>query len=1064
MFLLLPLLVLLMFSCAPNAESVEIPIKYTLARKAQVSLLIKDSNGKVVRELLHGAPRAKGANTEMWDGRDEKGQPVPAGNYRWKLLSTQGLSAEYLLTIGSGSPDIKQPGVLWPGNHNGVWAVVQDESGLYFGGSGEGTPPLIKQSRGDRRLWAIPHWLEAWQGPVDLALAGGKVWMLHGNGNLWSADATTGQPEGKSGSILWDKNDANHTKNLGATQVLDMDARGNQMVASYANHNAVRWLNLANANVQDEATVPEPLGIALAPDKKVLVISQGKVVFLSRENKTPQTLITGLTSPWRLAVDQKRGDIFVAERGGGQQVKKFSKDGRLLATFGPKGGRQKQGLYNAKGFRDIVNITADDEGGFYVCEWHGAPRRTAHFTSDGRVAREWYGGQMYANFAVADPTDPTLVWLDSDWGELIQARVDYGKKTWAVRATYRFQDLADGLIDGTRHGGSRWFVRRRGSETYLLREGGIFQVLRVDEKNRRLIPLFVGDTNLGHDWNMKSEASPTLKRIVESKRGELGELQNVPMSWADANVDGHVQEDEIKFVDFRTLLAAHFGSGAGSAAKLVSAGATPSLKIPTWGSATRERELLNFLQWAASGAPQFVDVETKWDPQPADITDADNRADTMVWIDKEGNRFLARNTEGAKPFGQGFWGSRVGGNRLVKWNKNGKVEWEVGKHAPGTEARAGEAKYFWRVVGAPRGCIAVSDVEGGATLVWDQDGLWVGRFFDNINLQAAPREAYVLSSENFGGSLYENPTTGTVFFYGGGTNHNPVYRIDGWDQFERQTGTITVGSPVAGQIKQSGNAGIARPALARIPNRPEVKLDGDLSDWKGVAPLIITDGVKTVARVYLGWNNGQAGFGDDAIYAAFDVTTNRPWKTAATPQLAFQGGASVDMKIGPLTGETSPQGPLGIRAVAAPVGGKTTVFEFAQIRPTNIRIPDHGYDNWKAAPATYETGNGKVSFVRAAPLQWADVVWAAQKPKPDGTGYIVEMRVPISGIITTWPIAGKKGEKFRLDLGVTLANAQGTASRVRLNWHSKDPNDMATQDVYTEALLRPQNWGTAVLE
>jgi hypothetical protein len=71
------------------------------------------------------------------------------------------------------------------------------------------------------------------------------------------------------------------------------------------------------------------------------------------------------------------------------------------------------------------------------------------------------------------------------------------------------------------------------------------------------------------------------------------------------------------------------------------------------------------------------------------------------------------------------------------------------------------------------------------------------------------------------------------------------------------------------------------------------------------------------------------------------------------------------------------------------------------------------------------------------------------------------MRVPISGIITTWPLAEKQGEKFRFDLGVTLANAQGNASQVRLNWHSKDPNDMATQDVYTEAVLRPQNWALA---
>jgi hypothetical protein len=81
-----------------------------------------------------------------------------------------------------------------------------------------------------------------------------------------------------------------------------------------------------------------------------------------------------------------------------------------------------------------------------------------------------------------------------------------------------------------------------------------------------------------------------------------------------------------------------------------------------------------------------------------------------------------------------------GATVVVKWNKNGKLEWEVGRHAPGTQARPGEAKYFWRVVGVAHGCIAVSDAEDGATHVWDQDGLWVGRFFDNVNLQAAPKK------------------------------------------------------------------------------------------------------------------------------------------------------------------------------------------------------------------------------------------------------------------------------------------------------------------------------------
>ena len=94
---------LLVFSCALcwAADEAGIAIGYNLPEDGRVSMLICSSEGPVVRELLHAAPREKGKNTEVWDGLDERGKPVPAGEYIWKLLLTQGLRAEYLLTLGT---------------------------------------------------------------------------------------------------------------------------------------------------------------------------------------------------------------------------------------------------------------------------------------------------------------------------------------------------------------------------------------------------------------------------------------------------------------------------------------------------------------------------------------------------------------------------------------------------------------------------------------------------------------------------------------------------------------------------------------------------------------------------------------------------------------------------------------------------------------------------------------------------------------------------------------------------------------------------------------------------
>src|SRR5687767_13966120 len=62
-------------------------ITYTLAEDARVSLVVSNADGAVVCELLHGAPRVAGTHVEAWDGRDERGLPLPAGTYTWKLLA-----------------------------------------------------------------------------------------------------------------------------------------------------------------------------------------------------------------------------------------------------------------------------------------------------------------------------------------------------------------------------------------------------------------------------------------------------------------------------------------------------------------------------------------------------------------------------------------------------------------------------------------------------------------------------------------------------------------------------------------------------------------------------------------------------------------------------------------------------------------------------------------------------------------------------------------------------------------------------------------------------------------
>ena len=87
------------------------------------------------------------------------------------------------------------------------------------------------------------------------------------------------------------------------------------------------------------------------------------------------------------------------------------------------------------------------------------------------------------------------------------------------------------------------------------------------------------------------------------------------------------------------------------------------------------------------------------------------------------------------------------------------------------------------------------------------------------------------------------------------------------------------------------------------------------------------------------------------------------------------------------------------------------------------------------------------------------------KPDPDGQeapnpGYVVEFLVHPDWL----PVPLQRGQSLRLDVSVQTSNQQGTKTTSRLPWHSKDPTDMATDDVYYESLLRPGNWCEARAE
>ena len=1032
----------------------ETRIKFDLPEDGRVSIIVRNADG-VVRELLHAAPRKAGANVETWDGLDEAGKPAAAGKYAWKLLLTQGLKARYIVTLGL-NPTPRWDS--WPGNHNGVTSVAVDANAMYLaGGCSEGPPGLIKQDFDGKRMWSAGHIYDAWQGGHGAACAGGKLYQLQANGAIIVVAPATGRRIAKW-DVLWQKDDP-VKDDSGYVHMMDIDANGDEIVVAYKGHNAIRWLKSADGSVADEAAVSEPQAVAIDPHgRRVLVASKGRIVALTRANKESVAVVVGLTAPYRLDVEDATGEIYLYEAGDSQQVKRFSPDGKLLKTYGAPGGR-KDGPYDPMSFRSVHDITADQRGGFFICEGWAAPRRTARFTKDGKLLNDWYGGQMYANHGVADPNDPTLVWVDSQFGEIMQCRIDYAAGTWKVLATYAFGGLADGFVRGSHHGGGRFRVAHHGGRTYLFRQDDDPCVLMVDEKQRKLVPQVASDFSVVHDWQ-QPWTPQRIRRLVNPDAPDKSpgyQMNGAPPAnrwmeayhWTDRNGDGKPQPAEIVWGGFQGWQMGRWFTGA---------------DFNYYRLFNDTVEVMRVLGWTKYGAPLYGgwdahEAIARW-PKSIECKRQHHTGKT-VWVCPGGTIFACLN-DTTLPFGTGFLSSEIGDNHVIKWNPDGRVAWVVGRHAATLGAEPGEARVFQRILGAPHGCVVVGDMQCYYEIkdllhVWDRDGLWVGRMLESPDLDAAPKSAYVLCTENFGGSLYEvgveskvpGLSAGDVVVFGSGQNGTPVYRVTGWDRFRRQSGTVSLSAEAAAKVTARIEADRRRTDLARIRPIPArgsgaVKVDADMAEWKGFEPLTITDGKTVVAKLYLGWN-------PDGIYAAFDVLKDRPWKSAASQREPFTSGAAVDLMIGPLKPARKKAAPGDTRFVAAPVGkdGATMLIELLPRLAPGMQDRDR-------KPQTYETGQGRITFDRVASLP-ADR--AAAKAKAGG-GYVVEFRVPLrAGLLY------KPGQRFRFDASVILAAPAGDRSEGRLLWHSRASADQIVEaDRFHEAVLRPANWGEAVLE
>lgn len=901
---------------AQDSLSAVAPIGFKLQEPGRVSLAVYDAGGRQVRTLLNAAPQEKGRHEVPWDGLDRHGKPLPAGEYTWKLLESQGLEAEYLMALGT-STGLNH----WPGQHNGPVSVCCDGESIVVGGNPEGSPLLGSVGLDGTFRWNCGQF-RAPEGAVDLSVDGDRLFVLESSAMVDVLDKSTGArvlganqqpiayrltlpvrklepiastadekrtievPVGealpylirngylvrmtvaqneKSNTVIGCKINGqwfgayglkpgaqmellgptayttpNPAESVDGKLVMEFNFKPSQpgaewsvpemelvapvariaahdgaLVGTFPVADTLAWVEPDTGTLLEKVKVEKLRDVTLLDAQTALLISGESIVKVGRDGSST-TVITGLTEPTRLAWDAASKSLWVVEGGTSQQIKRFGADFKLQAALGRLGGR-KSGLYKPEDFHMVCGIDGDGHGGFVICESDSAPRRTARFDRDGKLVDEWYGGQQFYTFAAPDPEDPTLVWMDSQWGWLMQVKVDYAKKDWTVRACYKWDAELDPAFF------SHYKMARRlipihldlkgdgKKETYLWSDIHAGLLLKVDEPAGLLRPvagLGVLDTGnprkpfdqLPSAW--QEAARPFEPKIPTKDANRL--LRG--FAWADANGDFKIQGDEL-----RLKPSDGHGFGGSSSPCLFLDGALNVYQ----GRGYHGENQPAWVRFPAQGRTPTGAPVWDWSQSENGVTSPFANTFSLLRAPDGamftlsqggGDGYTALDTYSAA-HGWNWPANKIDSSAICKWDKDGQLLWQVGPHASRKQQQPGELHHPVYLAGRVNGAIGVCDKIISPCEFWSDDGLYIGGLLDRRADDGLPARAYAWwravdwKSDRFnnlgsfqydmivGGSLAELPG-GEVVYFGAGWNNVPVYRVRGWDRIKRQQGKV----------------------------------------------------------------------------------------------------------------------------------------------------------------------------------------------------------------------------------------------------------------------------------
>lgn len=1081
---------------AVAAEEVNapIPVIFEMVSDGYATLVIEDSTGKRVRNLIADTFFPKGENIVYWDGTDDLGRDLDAprhgiynippqfvvpGNYTVRGLAHPKIDLRYEMSVYSpGNPawHTADGSGGWMTNHTPASCALfvppspatGDEPRVYLGSYvSEGGSALswidLEGNKINGRGWIGGNWT----GAQYLTRDASDPEVIAYVGAAWTSENQKGKGEIRLTALTasGDKpvlpsvytfdfppsKDTEYGKaeDTAETSLGGLAAYDGLLVFSQTTLNTLLMIDTRTQRVLSTIPLPDPTGLAFDGQGRLLALSGTSLLRFTVDAKEgklsmPQTLVSNLEDPTALTLDSK-GDIYLSDRGNCHQVKVFSDKGKLVKTFGIAGA-PKSGIYDPNHLNNPKGLAVDSNGRLWVTEEDYQPKRVSVWNADGTLWKAFYGPQQYGGGGTLDPQDSNRFIYNG-----MEFHLDWEKHESTLKRVFYRPD-PDGFKTASQDGSPDRLGAFPESPIYFNGQrylsnsfngspvGGAATATIFLDRGEVVVP--VAAAGRANDWGLLKEnafKSCWPDEIeMDGDRWKNGAI----FFWSDLSGDGQVQPDEVR----------------------ISAGYSGGVIVAEDGSflinnVSKDRETGSALRFSPTsftekGVPVYSETG---EPLGASQNPLSTGGDQVLM----GTDGWAVLTNAPRPFPADALGGA----------KEGVAMWSYPSLWPGLHAshEAPVPSFPGQLIGTTRllgdfvtpknsdaGPLFFINSNMGNMYVFTQDGLFVTQLFHDVRQGplwqmplAQPKmlvNDLTLHDENFFPTVSQIPDGRIVMQVGATPALVSVNGLEGIRRIDSQTIKVTLDDLKAAQEFVTKRE-IARQAaqgtgvLAVSPRTKAPTLDNSLQDWAEVqsAPIDqrgVAANFNSDSRPYD--VNGAVIISGDKLHALWKTDDPKLLVNSGEIENApFKTGGALDLMIGanPAADPDRTQPVVGdLRLLVTVVGEKTKAILY---RPMVPGTPD---DEKVAFSAPWH------SITIDSVTDVSDQVELAN----DETGnYQISVPLAVLGL------KPKNGMRIKGDIGILRGSGNQTTQRVY--WSNKAT--AIVSDVPSEAMLTPGVWG-----